>query len=164
MDRTARLGHREPGAVGAALTDPDCWCGLIVDGRHVHPAALKIALKCKRPDRFMLVTDAMPIVGSPQTSFTLHGRHVSVRDGVCVNEDGTLAGSALDMASAVRNAVRLLDLPLETAARMASTYPAQFLGLGAELGRIAPGYRANLVAVDDDVNVVETWIDGRASK
>ena len=68
------------------------------------------------------------------------------------------------MASAVRNAVRLLDLPLETAARMASTYPAQFLGLGAELGRIAPGYRANLVAVDDDVNVVETWIDGRASK
>ncbi len=158
------FGHREPGAVGAALSDPDCWCGLIVDGRHVHPAALKIALKCKRPDRFMLVTDAMPIVGSPQTSFTLHGHHVSVRDGVCVNEDGTLAGSALDMASAVRNAVRLLDLPLEVAARMASTFPAQFLGLGGELGRIAAGYRANLVAVDDGLEVLETWIDGRDSR
>ena len=154
------FGHREPGAVGAALSDPDCWCGLIVDGRHVHPAALKIALACKRPDRFMLVTDAMPIVGSRDTSFTLHGGHVRVQDGVCVNEDGTLAGSALDMASAVRNAVKLLDLPLETAARMASTYPAEFLGLGAELGRIAPGYRANLVAMDDKLNVIETWIDG----
>ena len=157
------FGHREPGAAGAALSDPDCWCGLIVDGRHVHPAALKIALKCKRPERFMLVTDAMPIVGSRDTSFMLHGGRVTVRDGVCVNEDGTLAGSALDMASAVRNTVRLLDLPLETAARMASTYPAEFLGLGASLGRIAPGYRANLVALDDKLDVIETWIDGASA-
>lgn len=155
------LGHREPGAVGAALSDPDCWCGLIVDGHHVHPEVLKIALACKRPDRVMLVTDAMASVGSEQDSFMLQGRRIVVRDGRCVDENGTLAGSALDMASAVRNTVKLLGLPLAQAARMASTYPAQFLGLGNELGRIAPGYRANLVAVDDAINVVETWIDGR---
>jgi N-acetylglucosamine-6-phosphate deacetylase len=154
------LTNREPGAVGAALHDPDCWCGLIVDGRHVHPAALQIALRCKRPDRFMLVTDAMPSVGSGQPSFMLQGRRIEVKDGVCVDENGTLSGSAIDMASAVRNCVELLALPLEQAARMASTYPAEFLGLGGELGRIAPGYRANLALLDDRINVVETWIDG----
>ena len=157
------LTQREPGAVGAALLDPDCWCGLIVDGRHVHPAALQIALRCKRPDRFMLVTDAMPCVGAADDSFMLQGRRISVKDGVCVDENGTLSGSAIDMASAVRNCVELLGLPLEQAARMASTYPAEFLGLGGELGRIAPGYRANLVTVDEGVNIQETWIEGRTA-
>ena len=153
------LTHREPGVVGAALHDPECWCGLIVDGRHVHPAVLQLALRSKRPDRFMLVTDAMPCVGG-QPSFLLQGRRIEVRDGVCVDENGTLAGSALDMATAVRNCVELLGVPLEQAARMASTYPAQFLGLGSELGQIAPGYRASLVALDEDMRVTATWIDG----
>src|SRR5207253_10755702 len=130
------LNHRHPGAAGAALADPDCWCGLIVDGRHVHPAMLRIALAAKREDRFMLVTDAMPNVGSDRSSFMLQGRRIEVRDGVCVDESGTLAGSAIDMASAVRNCVEMLGLTLERAARMASTYPAEFLGLGGELGRI----------------------------
>jgi N-acetylglucosamine-6-phosphate deacetylase len=154
------LHHREPGAVGAALDDPDCWCALIVDGVHVHPAVLRIALRSKRPERFMLVTDAMSNVGTDQDSFLLHGRLIRVKDGRCVDEQGTLAGSALDMASAVRNCVDLLGLPLERAARMASAYPAQFLGLDAELGRIAPGLRANMVAVDERINVTATWIDG----
>jgi N-acetylglucosamine-6-phosphate deacetylase len=127
----------------------------------VHPAALQIALRCKRPDRFMLVTDAMPSVGSMESSFMLQGKRIEVRDGVCVDEHGTLSGSAIDMASAVRNCVDLLGLPLEQAARMASTYPAEFLGLGGEMGRIAPGYRADLVTVDDEVNVLGTWIEGR---
>ena len=157
------FNHREPGAVGAALHDPDCWCGLIVDGIHVHPAALQVALRAKRPDRFMLVTDAMANVGSSQDSFMLQGKRITVKDGRCVDENGVLSGSALDMASAVRNCVELVGLPLAQAARMASTYPAQFLGLGGELGRIAPGYRANLVAVDEGVNVIDTWIDGRAA-
>ena len=154
------LTHREPGVVGAALHDPECWCGLIVDGRHVHPAVLQLALRSKRPDRFMLVTDAMPNVGAGQTSFMLQGRRIEVRDGVCVDENGTLAGSALDMATAVRNSVDLLGLPLEQAVRLASTYPAQFLGLGSELGHIAPGFRASLVALDERVRVVDSWIDG----
>jgi N-acetylglucosamine-6-phosphate deacetylase len=154
------LGHRAPGVVGAALDDPDCWCALIVDGVHVHPAALRIALHAKREDRCMLVTDSMPSVGTDQDSFVLHGKRIRVSGGRCVDENGTLAGSALDMASAVRNCVELLGLSLERAARMASTYPAEFLGLGAELGRIAPGYRASLVAVDERVGVTATWIDG----
>jgi len=157
----SQLTGREPGVVGAALDDPESWCGIIVDGRHVDPTVLRIALRCKRRDRFMLVTDAMPSVGGTEKCFSLQGRTISLANGVLVDEDGTLAGSDTDMASTVRNAVELLGLELPEAARMASRYPAEFLGLGGELGRIAPGYRANLVLVDDDLEVRETWIDGR---
>jgi N-acetylglucosamine-6-phosphate deacetylase len=159
----SQLTGREPGVVGAALDDPGSWCGIIVDGRHVDPTVLRIALRCKRRDRFMLVTDAMPSVGAAEKSFSLQGRMISVADGVLVDEEGTLAGSDIDMASAVRNAIALLTLELPEAARMASQYPAEFLRLGGELGRIAPGYRANLVLVDDEINVKTTWIDGRPS-
>jgi N-acetylglucosamine-6-phosphate deacetylase len=158
------MHHRKPGAAGAALADPDCWCGLIVDGEHVHPAVLKIALAAKRADRFMLVTDAMPSVGTGQDWFMLQGRRIQVKDGVCLDENGTLAGAAIDMAASVRNCISMLGLPLERAARMASTYPAQFLGLGHEMGRIAPGLRANLVALDARLGVRTTWIDGDAGQ
>jgi N-acetylglucosamine-6-phosphate deacetylase len=158
------MHHRAPGAAGAALADPDCWCGLIVDGHHVHPAVLKIALAARRDDRFMLVTDAMPCVGSDRDFFMLQGRRIQVRDGACIDENGTLAGAAIDMATAVRNCLGMLDLPLERAARMASLYPAQFLGLDDEIGRIAPGYRANLVALDARLHVANTWIDGEADR
>lgn len=157
----SQLTGRAPGVVGAALDDSDSWCGIIVDGRHVDPTVLRIALRCKRRDRFMLVTDAMPSVGAREKSFSLQGRMISVTNGVLVDEEGTLAGSDTDMASTVRNAVELLGLDLPEAARMASRYPAEFLGLGGELGRIAPGYRANLVLVDDKLDVKQTWIDGR---
>jgi N-acetylglucosamine-6-phosphate deacetylase len=155
------MTNREPGTVGAALYHPDCWCGLIVDGRHVHPAVLRIALRAKSPGRFMLVTDAMPSVGSDRDHFMLQGRRITVKDGVCVDENGTLSGSAIDMASAVRNAVELLGVPLETAVRMASAHPARFLRLDNELGRIAPGLRASFVVADDDLRVRATWIDGK---
>jgi N-acetylglucosamine-6-phosphate deacetylase len=157
----SQLTGRSPGVVGAALEDPDSWCGIIVDGRHVDPVVLRIALRCKRRDRFMLVTDAMPSVGATEKSFSLQGRMISVAGGVAVDSDGTLAGSDTDMASTVRNAIELLGLELPEAARMASRYPAEFLGLGGELGRIAAGYRANLVLVDGNVEVQRTWIDGR---
>jgi N-acetylglucosamine-6-phosphate deacetylase len=159
----APLAPREPGIVGAALFDANTWCGIIVDGHHVDPVMLKLALRCKRHDKFMLVTDAMPPVGSPQPSFVLQGRTIHVKDGVCRDENGTLAGTGLDMATAVRNAVSLLGLEIAQAARMASEYPAAFLGLEKELGRIAPGYRANLALLDDDLQVRRTWIEGIAS-
>jgi N-acetylglucosamine-6-phosphate deacetylase len=157
------LTPREPGVVGAALYDPDTWCGIIVDGHHVDPITLKIALRCKRHDRFLLVSDAMPAVGSPHANFVLQGRTIHVVDGACRDEHGTLAGTALDMASAVRNAISMLELDLTEAVRMASEYPAQFLGLGHELGRIAPGYRANLALLDSTLTVRRTWIDGVSS-
>jgi len=157
----SQLTGREPGVVGAALEDQHSWCGIIVDGRHVDPAVLRIALRCKRHDRFMLVTDAMPSVGAAEKSFRLQGRVISAAGGVLVDENGTLAGADIDMASTVRNAIQMLGLELPEAVRMASRYPAEFLGLEGELGRIAPGYRANLVLADDRLDIKETWVDGR---
>ena len=154
------LQGREPGAVGAALEDDGCWCGVIADGVHVHPASLRVALAAKPRGKVFLVTDAMPMVGSDDPSFDLYGETITAVDGVVRNAAGALAGSALDMATAVRNTVHLLGLPLEEAARMASTYPAEFLGLGDRHGRIAPGYQADLVALDADLQVVGTWIGG----
>jgi N-acetylglucosamine-6-phosphate deacetylase len=160
----SQLTGREPGTVGAALEDAGSWCGIIVDGLHTSPVVLRIALRCKPPERFMLVTDAMPSVGTSFTSFELQGRRILVSGSVCVDEDGRLAGSNIDMASCIRNAVQMLGVSLPQAVRMASEWPAEFLGLGAETGRIAPGYRANLVAADDQLRVLETWIDGRSTQ
>ena len=157
------FGSREPGVVGAALDDADSWCGLIVDGVHVHPASLRVAIAAKARGKMVLVTDAMPPVGSDSPEYTLNGETIIVRDGVCQTANGVLAGSALDMATAVRNSVQMLGLPLDEAARMASTYPAEFLGMGETLGRIEAGYQANLVALDDDYRVVHSWIAGIAA-
>jgi len=160
----SQLTGREPGAVGAALDDQGSWCGIIVDGEHTDPVVLRIALRCKPHDRFLLVTDAMPSVGTNQSFFGLQGRRIIVRGQTCVDEDGRLAGSNLDMASCVRNAVAMLGVPLPEAVRMASQIPAEFLGVASEYGRIAAGQRANLVLTDEALNVHETWIDGRSSR
>ncbi|MGH8325812.1 MAG: N-acetylglucosamine-6-phosphate deacetylase, partial [Steroidobacteraceae bacterium] len=159
----SQLSGREPGVVGAALESRDSWCGIIVDGQHISPVVLRLALRCKPSSRFMLVTDAMPSVGTDARSFKLEGRDITVSGNVCVDEDGRLAGSNIDMASCVRNAVSMLGVTLPEAVRMASLYPAEFLGLAHELGRIEPGYRANLVLADDRLQVLETWIDGRTA-
>jgi N-acetylglucosamine-6-phosphate deacetylase len=157
------LTSREAGVVGAALDDQESWCGLIVDGRHVDPVVMRIALRAKRHDRFMLVTDAMPNVGTDDQLFMLQGREIRVVNGVCVDEAGTLAGSALDMAAAVRNAVSMLGLELEDAIRMASRSPAGFLHIDDSYGEIEPGYRADLALLDEEARVVETWIGGLPS-
>jgi N-acetylglucosamine-6-phosphate deacetylase len=156
------LESREPGPIAAALEAPAAWFGMIVDGVHVAPAMLRLALRgAARP---MLVTDAMPPVGGRAPHFALYGNEIVVRDGRCTRADGTLAGAALDMAAAVRNCVRMLDMPLTDALRFASTEPARFLGLGKELGRLAPGYRADMVAFDPgDVGVIDTWVAGQAT-
>jgi N-acetylglucosamine-6-phosphate deacetylase len=159
------LQSREPGVVGAALEDRNSWCGIIVDGHHVHPAALRVALHAKPRGKLFLVTDAMPPVGSSEPTFQLNGETITCRDGICTNSAGTLAGSALDMCSAVRNSVRMLDVDLPEALRMASQYPAEFLGLGRTHGRIEVGYVADLVALTDDfsvddIGVSETWCGG----
>jgi N-acetylglucosamine-6-phosphate deacetylase len=154
------LQGREPGMVGAALEDRGSWCGIIIDGHHVHPGSVRVALSAKPRGKVFLVTDAMPPVGATQPTFALYGETITAIDGVCRNAAGALAGSALDMATAVRNTVHMIGLPLEEAARMASTYPAEFLGLSDTVGRIAPGLRADLVAMDGDLQVQSTWIGG----
>lgn len=157
------LRSREPGAVGAALDDPSAFCGLIADGRHVDPVTMRVAWRCKGPGRLMLVTDGMPSVGMAEKQFMLQGQPVHVVDGVCANADGTLAGSDLDMAQAVRNASAMLGIALELAIQMASASPAAFLGLAGQTGGIAPGLAADLVQLDDDGRVTQSWIGGQAA-
>jgi len=153
------LDSREPGPIAAALETPDAWFGMIVDGHHVAMAMLRLALRgAARP---MLVTDAMPPVGGRSLQFMLSGRQIRVEAGRCTTPEGRLAGAALGMADAVRNAVGLLGLPLPDALRFASAEPAAFLGLGETLGRLAPGYRADLVAFDPDTLAIHrTWVAG----
>lgn len=156
------LAGRDPGPVGAALDNRDTWCGLIVDGHHVSDASLRVAIAAKGTERMMLVTDAMSVTGTDLASFELHGRTIYRKDGKLITADGTLAGSDLDMASAVRNSVERLGLALPDVLRMASLVPATFLKLDHELGRVAPGYRADLVLLDEHLHVQNTWIGGEA--
>ncbi|TMJ03476.1 MAG: N-acetylglucosamine-6-phosphate deacetylase [Alphaproteobacteria bacterium] len=153
------LASREPGPIAAALETPECSYGLIVDGIHVDAAMLRLALRgVGRP---MLVTDAMPPVGGTRSEFTLYGEKIAVQDGRCVRQDGTLAGAALDMASAVRNCVRMLGVPLERALRFASSHPAAFVNLATQVGTLAPGLRADMVAFDPEtIEVLDTWVAG----
>jgi N-acetylglucosamine-6-phosphate deacetylase len=155
------LSSRDPGPIAQALESPDARYGIIVDGVHVHPSMLRLALRgLGQP---VLVTDAMPPVGGTQSSFKLYGQPVNARDGRCTTADGRLAGSVLDMATAVRNCTRLLGVALPDALRFASTTPATFLGLDHSLGNIIPGRRADLVAFDPkDIRVLGTWVAGGA--
>ena len=152
------LAGRDPGPVGAALAS-DGFAGIIVDGHHVHPANLRLALRAKGAERLMLATDAMASVGSDILAFRLHGRTIRVADGRLTTEDGTLAGAHLDMATAVRNAVARMGASLAEALRMASATPADFLGL-RDRGRLVPGANADMVALDDRGVVDRVWVGG----
>ena len=154
------LQHRAPGVVGAALDRDDVFCGLIVDGVHVAPAAVRLACRVKGADRLMLVTDAMPGVGNGGQPFMLDGRPIYVRDGKCTDAAGTLAGSGLDMASALRNTLAMTGLPIGDISTMASATPAAFLGLAERMGRLALGQAADFVVLDAGLAVQQTWIGG----
>lgn len=154
------MQSRAPGIIAAALEDNRAWCGIIADGHHVHPAMLRLALRAKIGEQIFLVTDAMPSVGSKDKQFSLGNLNVEVLDGKCVTISGTLAGSDLDMLSAVRNAQNFLNIPLERAVDMASRIPAKFMGLGDQMGDIKVGQQANLVLINKSFEVEETWING----
>lgn len=153
------LKHREPGVVGAVLEDQSVYAGLIVDGAHLHPAAIRVALKSRPVDRFMLVTDAMPTVGAATKTFVLNGHPIHVENGVCVDDNGTLAGCDLDMATAVKNTVGL-GVAFEDAVAMASANPAAFLRLSHRIGSIDVGHSADFVWLAADLTVRGTWIAG----
>lgn len=154
------LQSRSPGVVGAALEDASSWCGIINDGHHVHPAALRLAIKAKPKGKMLLVTDAMPPVGGCSSTFELDGRHIQCADGRCTTTDGVLAGSALDMATAVRNSVAQLDMDPAEALRMAAEFPARAIGLDGKRGHIVPGHLADLVALDANYRACIVWQHG----
>ncbi|MEH6609003.1 MAG: N-acetylglucosamine-6-phosphate deacetylase [Halioglobus sp.] len=157
----SHLTARAPGTVGAALDSEHTFIGIIVDGHHVHPASIRIAQRAKSPGKLLLVTDAMATVGSTDTSFEIYGETIQVSQGRLINADGVLAGSAIGMIDAVRTATELVGLPLAESLRMASLYPATFLDMHRELGRLLAGYRADLVHFDNNFQVQNTWVAGR---
>ena len=160
----SQLTAREPGVVGAALGDERLFAGIICDGIHVDPLSLRLAIRCKGRDRLILITDAMPPVGTDLRHFLLQGRRITLQGTCLAGPDGTLAGAHLTMMQAVHNAVALLGVGIADALTMASRTPATFLGLESQLGAIAPGYRADLVAFNSKFEAIETWVAGQASR
>lgn len=154
------LQGREPGVVGCALLNDNTNCGLIVDGHHVDFASCRLALKAKPKGKVFLVTDAMPPVGTKDTEFAFFDRTVYLHNGKLTSTTGELAGSVLDMATAVRNCVNYLHVPLSEALKMASLYPAKYIGLPAQYGRLVVGSRADFVEFNDQQQVTSTWIGG----
>lgn len=158
------MAGRAPGIVGAALDLDDAVFSVIADGHHVHAASLRVALAAKKSGKVVLVSDAMPTVGSSLTEFRLGGERVELRNGVLKNQRGSLAGSHLNMLDAVRNTVMLTRNHWTEAVRMASTYPARTLGVADRRGLIAHGYRADLLELSEDMSLHRTWMAGIPTK
>jgi len=147
---------RNPGVIGAALEDRNSYCGIIVDGHHVHPATLKAAITAKSKQKMMLVSDAMPSVGDSDTPFYLEGEKISVKDGRCITKDGTLAGANISMGDAVLNCVSMLDMDLEDALLMASLNPANYMDLNSEIGTISVSNSADMILLSNSGKFIET--------
>ncbi len=160
------LQGREPGVVGCALLNDHTQAGLIVDGHHVDYASCQLAIKTKPAGGIFLVTDAMPPVGTDMTEFPLYDRTVYVDNGKLTSTTGELAGSSLDMATAVKNTHLGLKIPLDESLRMASLYPAQYLHERNNniRGELKVGMQADMVILKDDFSVLETWIGGKKYK
>jgi len=158
-NRMSPLTHRAPGLVGAVLERAEIDAEIICDGYHVHPAVLRSAVAAKTPGRIMAITDGTGGSGLPWgATASLGGRRITVREAAFL-DDGTLAGSALTMDRAFRNLVRMLGSSLVEAAVMCATAPARALGITRQ-GRLEPGALADLVVLDHDLAVQETWIGG----
>lgn len=154
------LSSRAPGLPGAALSDDRVWFGIIVDGHHVHPATVKMALRSKAHGGAILVSDAMPSVGAQDHSFTLYGETIHVHEGRCVNSDGRLAGAHLSLLQAVHNAARFADIDWFEALRMASVYPARAVGLAPDIGSLQAGSQANFLVLDNSKQLQQVWSAG----
>ncbi len=155
----SQLDSRAPGAVGAALVDERVTVGLIADGTHTHPANLALTARAKGVDGIALVSDMMAAAGMPPGAYSLNEIPVIVDETSARLADGRLAGSILTMDAAVRNMSAWGRVSLADALTMASAVPARLLGLD-ELGTLAPGFVADLIVLDPDLQVAETWVAG----
>jgi N-acetylglucosamine-6-phosphate deacetylase len=159
----SQLGHRSPGLVGAALADPRVICGFIADGFHVHEAATRVAFAAKGKGGVSLVSDAMPPAAGGPSLYELQGRRVAQEGLKLTLADGTLAGSAITMLDAVRYVANTIGLPLADALTMATLTPARLLKVDDRMGRLKAGLRADLVHLDDQLNLMGVWIAGEAA-
>ncbi len=154
---------REPGVVGAIYDEPEVYVGIIADGQHVSWANIRNSHKIKQ-DHLILITDAMLLAGSNLTSGVFADKTIYYKDGRCVDENGTLGGSALTMIEAVKNAVEYVGIALDEALRMATLYPAKAIGVDKQLGTISESKIANLVIFDRDFSNVKTVVNGEMSR
>ncbi len=157
----SQLNSRAPGVVGAVLADPRIICGLIADGEHAHAAAYRAAIAAKGPGGIALVSDAMPPAAGGPDAFEMQGRRMRRSGSKLVDENGTLAGAAITMRDAVRYVATTLGLPLAAALTMATLTPARLLGLDGRIGRLAPGFAADLVHLTDALDVAGVWVGGQ---
>lgn len=155
------LHHRTPGPVGAALSDDRVFAQLIPDGFHVHPAVMKLVIRAKGVHRSILVSDANRGAGMPDGTYFLGQVKVHTKDGIARNDQGGLAGSTIALDKGLRNAMQAAGLSLPEAIAMVTSTPASAMGIGATKGRLAPGCDADIVVLDDDLNVKMTIVAGR---
>ena len=155
------LHHRNPGMVGAGLSDKRAWLELIADGHHVHPAVMNICCHCAK-SQIVLITDAMSAAGMPDGGYSICGHPVTMQNGIVRTGSGGLAGSTLSLDAAVRNLVNSAGVTAEDAIHMASLHPAKMLGLDNSLGSLAVGKRANLNALNPQLLLQNIWINGQA--
>lgn len=153
------LHHRNPGMVGAGLTDQRAWLELIADGHHVHPAVMTLCCGCAKT-RILLITDAMSAAGMPDGDYSICGHPVTMQQGVVRTTSGGLAGSTLSLDAAVRNLVNDVGIPAADAVHMASLHPAQMLGLEKTYGSLSVNKRANIIALDSQLKLQTIWVDG----
>lgn len=159
-NQMSQLRHREPGLVGAAL-DSERPCGIIVDGKHSHPAAVRIARGVLGPERLLLVTDSVAATGMGEGAYELGGRRLTAGERGVRDDEGALAGSTLTMDRAVANLVTMAGASEEDALASASATPALLLGL-TDRGLLEPGRRADAVRLAPDLTVLETVIAGES--
>lgn len=153
--------HREPGIVGASLTDDRVYCEVIYDGIHLHHAAIDLTLRAKGYDKIILVSDAMKAAGLTDGEYELGKQNVNVHNGAARLESGNLAGSTLDLRKAVYNMVKLSSVPIHEAVKMASLNPAKAINVADELGSIEVGKRADLIILDKDINIKKVILNGK---
>ena len=154
------LDSREPGTVGAALLDDRLQLGMIADGKHVSPTTMQIALRAKGHNGMFLVSDAVSPTGTTQTSFTLYGIDVEVRDGGCYTPEGVLAGSATPLHGGVAVLCRDAQQPVERAIAMATRHPARVIGLEGCKGGLFEGAHADIVVLDEALRPTDVIVRG----
>lgn len=152
--------HREPGVLGAVLTNPKVTCEMICDFVHIHPKTAEMIYRMKNANHINIISDSGHAAGTSLTEFTVHGIKRFVRNGVIFLEDGTISGSAVTLLEGVQNLVRI-GIPLEDVSRMASLNPARSLGIDKETGSISVGKYADIVVLDKDLQVKYTFVNGK---